>query len=201
VPDWDADSPQLRQNLTEVLADIARASSGRETPTVASARGWQTTLLKKLKVPDQSYVGAFRGESGLENLQVKVGAHFGVAAPDVAKSLANFERKLHVLLAELDAQIPAGREPDADQLAAILDTCAWLHAEWVRIHPFANGNGRIARLWANGVAMRYGLPPFIRLRPRPDSGYAEAGAKAMQGDWKSTAIVFRRLLDEFLAEA
>ncbi len=201
MPDWDADGPQLRQNLTEVLADIARASSGRETPTVALARRWQATLLKKLKVPDPRYVGAFRGESGLENLQVKVGAHFGVAAPDVAKSLANFERKLQAILAELDAQIPAGRDPDADQLAAILDTCAWLHAEWVRIHPFANGNGRIARLWANGVAMRYGLPPFIRLRPRPDSGYAEAGAKAMQGDWKSTAIVFRRLLDEFLAEA
>jgi hypothetical protein len=25
---------------------------------------------------------------------------------------------------------------------------AILHGEWVRIHPFANGNGRTARLWA-----------------------------------------------------
>jgi hypothetical protein len=67
-----------------------------------------------------------------------------------------------------------------DQLAAIVDLCAWAHAEWVRIHPFANGNGRTARLWANCLAMRYGLPPFIRLRPRPNSGYA-AAAKAMHG--------------------
>ena len=46
--------------------------------------------------------------------------------------------------------------------------------------------------------MRYGLPPFVRLRPRPDAGYEDDGAKAMQGDWKPTAVVFRRLLDLFL---
>ncbi len=46
--------------------------------------------------------------------------------------------------------------------------------------------------------MRYGLPPFIRLRPRPNAGYREAGAKAMLGDWKPMAQVFRRLLDNFL---
>jgi hypothetical protein len=111
-----------------------------------------------------------------------------------------FEKKLHALLRELDAMLPAGQEPDADQLAAIVDLCAWVHAQWIRVQPFANGNGRTARLWANCIAMRYGLPPFIRLRPRPNYGYGEAGAKAMQGDWKPTAAVFRRLLDVFLDE-
>ena len=56
------------------------------------------------------------------------------------------------------------------------------------------GSGPIA------LAIRYGLPPFVRLRPRPDGGYGAAGAKAMQGDWKSTAVVFRRLLVDFLEE-
>jgi Fic family protein len=93
-----------------------------------------------------------------------------------------------------------GDEPDPDQLSAIIDLAAWAHAEWVRIHPFANGNGRTARLWANSILMRYGLPAFIRLRPRPNTGYAAAGASAMQGDWKPTAAVFQRLLDLFLNE-
>jgi hypothetical protein len=123
-----------------------------------------------------------------------------VDAAEVAEELAGFERKLHALLRELDTMLPTGQEPDADQLAAVVDLCAWVHAEWVRIHPFANGNGRTGRLWANFIAMRYGLPPFIRLRPRPNIGYGEAGAKAMQGDWKPTAVVFRRLLDAFLDE-
>ena len=200
MPDWDADSPQLRENLAQVLDEIIRAAERREHPTVESARRWQTLFMKDLRVPDSRFVGAFRGEPGLENVQVRVGAHYGVDAADVAGALADFETKLQALVAELDAMLPTGNEPNADQLAAILDLCGWVHAEWVRIHPFANGNGRTARLWANSIAMRYGLPPFVSLRPRPNSGYAEADAKAMQGDWEPTAIVFRQLLGDFLAE-
>jgi hypothetical protein len=51
------------------------------------------------------------------------------------------------------------------------------------------------------LAKRYGLPGFVRLRPRPDEGYAQAGTKAMQGEWKPTAVIFRRLLDDFLNES
>ena len=198
MPDWDANSPILRANLTQLLLEIARAATLRETPTLRAAKGWQRDLMNGLAAPDPLYVGAFRGESGLEDVQVRVLSRFGVAASEVAAQLAQFEVKLQQLVSELDRLLPAGQHPDVDQLAAILDLCAWVHAEWVRIHPFANGNGRTARLWANSVAMRYGLPPFIRLRPRPNSGYSEAGARAMQGDWKPTAAAFRRLLNEFL---
>jgi Fic/DOC family len=123
-----------------------------------------------------------------------------VDSAKVAEELTHFESKLQTLVAKLDGLLPVGQEPNADQLAAIIDLCAWVHAEWARIHPFANGNGRTARLWANSLAMRYGLPPFVRPRPRPNAGYGESGAKAMQGDWKPTAVVFRRLLDDFLDE-
>ena len=154
--------------------------------------------MKSLVAPDARFFGAFRGESGLEKTQVRVGAQFGVDAAEVAQELLDFETMLPALIRELDAMVAAGQEPDADQLAAVLDLCAWVHAGWERIHPFANGSGRTARLWANCIAMRYGLPPFIRLRPRPDYGYADAGARAMLGDWKSTAVLFRRMLDIFL---
>ncbi len=159
-----------------------------------------TLAMKSLDVPDARFVGAFRGESGLERVQVRVGSNFGVDSANVAAELTRFEAKLQTLVAELDTLLPIGQEPNVDQLAAIIDLCAWVHAEWVRIHPFANGNGRAARLWANSLAMRYGVPPFVRLRPRPDAGYGQAGTKAMQGDWNPTAAVFRRLLDDFLNE-
>ena len=199
MPDWDADSLQLRKNLAKVLDGIIGSAQRREKPTVESARRWQALLMDSLKVADARFVGAFRGESGLENVQVRVAAHFGVAPARVERALADFEAKLQALVAELDSLLPLGKEPNADQLAAILDLCAWVHSEWVRIHPFANGNGRTARLWANSIALRYGLPPFVRLRPRPNSGYAEAGARAMLGDWKPTAIVFRRLFESCIA--
>lgn len=154
--------------------------------------------MEGLDVPEAAYVGAFRGEAGLEDVEVKIAGRFGVPAARVSIELAAFEEKLQVLVGSLDSMIPQGELPDADQLSAIFDVCAWAHSEWVRMHPFANGNGRTARLWANSIAMRYGLPPLIRLRPRPAFGYAEAGGKAMQGDWKAAAIVFRRLFDSFL---
>jgi hypothetical protein len=201
VPEWDKDSPRLRQNLGQVLKEIVRAAEQRKVPTLEAARHWQSRMMEGLDVPDRRYVGAFRGEPGLERIQVRVGSNYGVDSVEVSEELARFETKLQALVAEMDTLLPIDQELDADQLAAVIDLCAWAHAEWVRIHPFANGNGRTARLWANSLAVRYGLPPFIRLRPRPNVGYGDAGAKSMQGDWKPTAIVFRRLLSEFLAES
>lgn len=199
MPNWDEDSARLRQNLAHVLEQIHRASEARATPTVEAARNWQAQLMSGLDVPYPRSKGTFRGEPGLENVQVKIGVLFGVDASKVASELTRFEKKLQSLVAEMDALLPPGQESDADQLAAIIDLCAWVHAEWIRIHPFANGNGRTARLWANSIAMRYGLPPFIRLRPRPGVGYGQAGSRAMLGDWEPTADVFRRLLDDFLS--
>jgi len=200
VPDWDKDSPRLRQNLGKVLKEIVLAAEQREFPTLEAARRWQSRIMEDLNVPDRRNVGAFRGEPGLERIQVRVGTNYGVDSLEVSEELARFEKKLQALIAELDALLPVDQELDADQLAAVIDLCAWVHAEWLRIHPFANANGRTARLCANSLAVRYGLPPFIRLRPRPNSGYEDAGAKSMQGDWKPTAVVIRRLLSDFFAE-
>ena len=200
MPSWDEDSPQLKVNLTQILEEIAAAANQRIKPTVETARHWQAIAMRNLEVREARFVGAFRGETGLENVNVRIGTNYGVDPADVGEALKQFEAKLQMLVAELDAVLPSGQKLNSDELAAIIDLCAWAHSEWVRIHPCANGNGRTARLWANSLAMRYGLPPFIRLRPRPNASYGQAGAKAMQGDWKPTAEVFHRLLEDFLAE-
>jgi hypothetical protein len=200
VADWDADSPQLRQNLINVLRDARDGALRRDQPTVEDARRWQRDSMAGLDVPDEKYRGRFRGEPGLETTRVWIGDRDGLAPANVFAALATFERTLQRAVAVLDARHPPGHELDVDGLAAVIDLCAWAHAEWVRIHPFANGNGRTARVWANALLMRYGLPPFVRLRPRPDGGYGLAGAAAMDGDWRPTAAVFRRMLDEALTE-
>ena len=151
-----------------------------------------------LTAPDRSFVGAFRGEAGLEDIEVSMLDRFGVPAPEVGRQLAAFDTRLARLTAELDAAIPAGQLPNLDQLGAALDLCAWAHAEWMRIHPFANGNGRVARLWVNALAMRYSLPPFMRLRPRPGPGYAEAALEAIDGNWHPTAHLLRQLFQDFV---
>ena len=200
MPNWDEDSPRLRQNLILVLEEIAQAATGRPIPSLEMAKRWQRLFMEGLKADNPRYVGAFRGEPGLEKTRVRIGGRYGVPPAKVAAELKQFQEKLQAAVAQLDAALPAGAELNGDELAAVIDLCAWTHAVWVRIHPFANGNGRSARLWANFIAMRYGLPPFVRLRPRPDEGYEAAGAKAMQGHWKPTAVVFRRFWFRLLNE-
>ena len=100
----------------------------------------------------------------------------------------------------LDPVILAGGNPaDAAQLRSVLTLCAYVHGEWVRIHPFANGNGRTARIWANWCALRYGLPPFVRLKPRPEGDlYATASAFSMRRDHQTMVAVFAEMLDRHL---
>jgi len=198
MPDWDEDSPELRENLLRVLREIRDAARERTPLDLEVLRGWHQEVLQRLTLPDDSLAGKFRGEPGLEDIEVRIGVHFGVSASEVRRDLTEFEQTLKRVVDRLDTLIAKGEQLSSDQLAAVLDVCAWAHAEWVRIHPFANGNGRIARLLASSIAMRYGLPPFVRLRPRPDGGYGAAGEKAMQGDWQPTVGVFRQMLRESL---
>jgi Fic family protein len=199
VPDWDEDSPQLRKNLERVLEEIVQQAEQRTTPSIDVARNWQILIMEGLEPEDgnQYYIGRFRGEPEIEYIQVSIGENWGVDSQFVAVELERFEDKLKTLVAELDALLPSNQNPDEDQKEAVLDLCAWAHVEWLRIHPFANGNGRTARLWANFLAVRYSLPPFVRLRPRPNSGYGNASVKAMHADWKPTAAVFRQLLADY----
>lgn len=192
IPDWDEDSSHLCRNMVELLRRVRNKSRKRLPPNLASIRDRHTRMMEGLTVPDSSMVGKFRGEKGLRGIRVRIGLYFGVEPERVGAALSTFENELKKRTARLDREVPANADPDARQLDSVLDLCAWAHAEWVRIHPLANGNGRIARLLANSIAMRYGLPPFAGLRPRPDNGYNEASVSAMLGDWRPMSIVFRR---------
>ena len=199
LPDWDADSPELIRNIVQLLESIEQDALQRNPPTVEAARRWQSEIMQGLEADTPEYVGAFRGEAGLDGVQVHVDWIFGVPAHEVADAMSVFERRLQLVVSHLDRLIAPGTEPNIDQANVVIDLCAWAHAEWVRIHPFAYGNGRAARLWANSLALRYGLPPFLSVRPRPGSDYEIACAKAMQDDWEPTVDVFHQLLEDFLS--
>jgi len=202
MADWDSDSPTLRDNLQNLLHAIRVHATERRSCHINYIRGWHSAIMKGLESPNPLYIGRFRGESGLEDVCVRIGNHYGTPPHEVKSDLAQFEASLQKVIAHLDGLIPKGTLPDANTLGAVLDLCGWVHAEWVRIHPFANGNGRTARLLANYIAMRYGLPPFVRLRPRPEqAAYAAAATRAMSREWEPTAALFKVMLNTFIDES
>jgi Fic family protein len=187
--DWDADSAQLRKNLTVLLEHLADNAEARRPLTAASIKRWHSAVMKGLKVPNAEWTGRFRGEAGLARMRVVVGSYEGAPAAEVAAAVRAFVGRLARALARLDRVYPVGADLTSDGLAAAVEVTAWAHAQWIRIHPFANGNGRTARIIANVILMRYGLPPVLRLRPRPDGDYAEAADAAMRGDHDPTALL------------
>lgn len=71
-----------------------------------------------------------------------------------------------------------------------LTIAAYLHARLSEIHPFADGNGRTARLLMNGVLLAMGMPPIV-IRAQ-DHGAYHAGLDVfhLEGDLSP----FRRFL-------
>jgi Fic family protein len=66
------------------------------------------------------------------------------------------------------------------------DLAAYLHYRFVRIHPFDDGNGRVARLLMNYVLLKHNLPPVI-IKSADKANYLLALNKADTGDIKAFA--------------
>lgn len=191
--DWDANSPQLLQNLQELGRRITAAQAAREPLSSEIIRDWQRLIMRGLSSSEHEPFGVFRGEPDLPDYNVRIGDRLGTPANLVARELEAFDRTLADSLAELDRIIRRAHLHDdltADTVNAVIILCAWAHGEWVRIHPFPNGNGRTARILANAIAVRYGLPAFMKVRPRPGQAYAAVANEAMTGNWKAAVPLF-----------
>jgi Fic family protein len=74
----------------------------------------------------------------------------------------------------------------------VVEVASKLHHDFVLIHPFDDGNGRVTRLLMNYVLLRAGYPPLI-VKSADKSGYLTALRKADAGD---IAAMTRYLLRE-----
>jgi fido (protein-threonine AMPylation protein) len=205
---WNDDPPgsaaTIVQNCGELLADIVPVAPARDQPTVAMAQGWHRRIYEGVTLPVDYYAGEVRDTDDdcpeLIGYEVAVGAMRGVPSAEVPQQLAAFEQSTQRAVAGLDAALSAGQKPSqGSELRSVLTLCALLHGDWVRIHPFANGNGRVARSWVNWAAARYSLPPFVDIKPRPAiPAYALAAVSGMRGEHTTALTGFAEMLNERL---
>ena len=65
------------------------------------------------------------------------------------------------------------REEEQKGELTLAELCALFHYRYIRIHPFEDGNGRIARLLVNYILARHGYPMVV-VRSRKKKDYLEA---------------------------
>jgi fido (protein-threonine AMPylation protein) len=117
-------------------------------------------------------------------INVTFGPFRTIPHEELPAAAANLFQVVDPALAELDDVNSSAHRADLAEQS--LRVAAYIHGELVRIHPFVNGNGRIARMCLNYVAWRYGyrFVNFERLEP----AYMDA----------NRAWLERRDLDPFL---
>ncbi|MFI5003714.1 MAG: Fic family protein [Solirubrobacterales bacterium] len=205
---WNEDpagsETRIAANIRAVGAQIYTEAPRREPPSLATAQDWHRAIYEGVPLPVPYYAGEVRDSDprfpDLIDYEVQIGHLRGVPAAQVPAELELLQTRARNAIAGPDRAMPVGQPPATPlELRSVLLLAANLHGEWVRIHPFANGNGRIARLWVLWVAARYGLPPFIRLKPRPAGlSYAAAALASMSGQHTLMAAVLGQMLGDYL---
>ncbi|WAX55543.1 Fic family protein [Jatrophihabitans cynanchi] len=168
---WD-DTPANEKLIAANLATARKAATalGRvgRLPTADDVRDWHIAALSGVRVADSSVVGRFRGEDpGPTTAVAYVGLMAGLAPAGVPKAIHRFFRQLASRVDQLDPRRDEDGGLSDDLYDDVLDLLAWVHGQWVRIHPFVNLNGSTARLLTVSVAAYFGLPLPLPGKPRP----------------------------------
>ncbi len=98
---------------------------------------------------------------------------------------------------EMDRLVAMWREADATA-ASPLVKAAWLHHRFVQIHPFADGNGRVARALVLLVMEKYRYAPLVVDRFHRTK-YVDALERANEGELGDLVSLFVRLESSSLA--
>ena len=222
APWWQEDDPKnlslIQGNVAKLITELRATATDRVLPTREELCRWHARLYAGCDVPIAGYVGHLCGDPTVPELidyEVGLGARLkdgnpekmGLWARQVGEEIEAVLAGLRAVFVELDARLPIGKSPTTpEEILALISFTALAHGECLRVHPFANGNGRIARLMVAFICLRYSLPMFLHIKPRPESeDYIRASRDSMGrppnflGNHTSTTAVFAHVLAEELA--
>ena len=199
-PVWEDRPPPGREAEYQDAILRARRRVGRYAPArlpdEKALRHLHRTMFADFVELD-CYAGNFRGPADpdrplaperclAENVQVA-----GVPGADLhqvagAIDFLCYQIETRVKLLEMQW---SGLEP-TERVTRLAVSIAEAVGTFIRIHPFLNGNGRTSRLLWQWFCNRFGVPPQVRVAPRPSDAtpYATCMAAAMSGDNRSLAV-------------
>lgn len=83
-----------------------------------------------------------------------------------------------------------------ETLEEVIKALAIVHAELVLIHPFREGNGRVARMLATLMALQAGLPPldFSGITGKKKKEYIQAIHAGFKGNYEPMGKIFESVI-------
>ncbi|MCX6697924.1 MAG: Fic family protein [Methanoregula sp.] len=103
--------------------------------------------------------------------------------PDWQKIIPEMDRLIHEI---------------AQNDRSVIEMTAYIHHRFVAIHPFIDGNGRVARLLGNLYLIRNGYPPVV-LSQKKRLQYYHALREADNGDLSLFVLFIARAINEALS--
>lgn len=174
---------QLERQLKELLVKIVDEVDRPVRPVRLMLDSWHLCVFRGLP-PLDYYAGNMRGEYSDKPclaVDVQVGGAVGTPYWYIPNTVDRFDTAVDMLLQALDNMY---LDKGVGDLKLLFDAVAWITCRFIRIHPYINGNGRLSRVISNALLFRYGLDiNTVRLNPRPDQPYSDAGAAAMIGEY------------------
>ena len=151
----------LTGNLTVITKRIHQIDKGKRDYSVALLHDWHYALFHGVR----NHAGRFRTREYGEQV-VTFGDQRSTPSEFVEKELNGHIRQGKMFFDDLDSRIRNSSKEDFN--IAVITVAVWMHADFIRIHPFRDGNGRTGRLIATYFLRAYGLPAYIVETPKQE---------------------------------
>ena len=138
----------------DALVDLTRGDAPltesfvRQLHALILRERYQVDAITPEGAPTRRWIEVGQYKTGQNHVQTVTGEIFRFAEP------IDVPAKMHKLLQTIN-------ELRAPSSAEVVFVAAKAHYDFVLIHPFDDGNGRMARLLMNLILIKYGFPPAI----------------------------------------
>ena len=137
--------------------------------------------------------GIYEWAGKYRQVNISKGGFFFAAAKQIPQLMELFERE------NLQVFSPCNFTSDEK----VVEALAVVHTELVLIHPFREGNGRLARMLAILMGLQAGLPPlnFSMIKGNRKQAYFDAVQAGMDMDYEPMKEIFRSVVRQTFAKA